>query len=190
MVHIADVTASSGTGATVLVALFALNTPAGQVGTKPAIVGGWTNTATASQGILEVSGLATGATLGTLVDGTPATKAQNTTGVTPATASAYTDTAVNEFTLFVYGDDGGPATLGALSTGYTTSASNVSANSHADLGLGWKNSSNGAETASWALSGTEPAWGTILVAFLLPAGPPVARPMLPVLQSVKRGAYY
>ena len=80
----------------------------------------------------------------------------------------------------MYGDDGGPATLGTCSTGYTADTNNVSANSHADLGIFYKNSTNGAETMSLALTVTIPEWVTILTAIKLPAtvGPTLTTPNL------------
>jgi hypothetical protein len=179
-----QITPNGGAGISALVALFDLVVPAGQVGTKPAVQGSWVNAGHGSILAEEVSGL------GGTADGSAATKAQNSSGVQPATCNAYSSTAASEYLVAVYGDNGGPATLGACSTGYTADVNNVSANGNADIGIFAKNSTNGAETMSLALTGTVPVWGTILIAYQLPAGPPVARPMLPVLQAVKRGAYY
>jgi hypothetical protein len=183
MTLLGQVTPNGGAGISALVALFALVVPAGQVGTKPAVVGSWVNAAHGSILAEEVSGLGPAS-----VDGTAATKAQNSSGVQPATCNAYSSTASSEYLVAVYGDNGGPATLGACSTGYTADVNNVSANGNADIGIFAKNSTNGAETMSLALTGTVPVWGTILGAFQLPLGPPVARPILPVMQAIRRGA--
>jgi hypothetical protein len=187
MILLASVTASSGSGATVLVAAFALNIPAAQVGTMPTVQGGWTNSATTSQLIQEIPGIVVSTTAAGFIDGgSAATKAQNSTGVQPATCNAYSTAYVGEDLIAIYGDDGGPATLGTLSTGYSVDPKNVSANSHADIGVGYKSSTGASETMSWALSGTEPAWGTILFAFKS-AVIPIP---LHASQAVKRAAYY
>jgi hypothetical protein len=171
MVLLAQGTSTGGVGSQTLTALFALNTPAGQVGTQPTVQGQWTHGAFTSMVIEEVSGLITSTTQAGFTDGTPAVKV-NTSGTNPATSASYSSTASNEFLIFVYGDDGGPATLGALSTGYSTDTNNVSANSHSDLGIGYKNSGNGSESASWALSGSLAGQVTILTGIqLAPAAP-------------------
>lgn len=185
MVLLAQGTSTGGTGSQVLTALFALNTPAGQVGTKPTVQGNWTNAGFGSMVIEEVSGLVTASTQAAFTDGTPAVKV-NASGTNPATSGTYSSTASNEFLIFVYGDDGGPATLGALSTGYTTDTNNVSANSHADLGIGYKNSGNTSESASWALTGSLAGQVTILTAINLPAsvGPSLTTPNLALAAPV------
>ena len=172
--------------------LYAVDTPADAVGTKPTI--------TATYGITdfgitilaqEVSGLLAGST-SAMLDGTPAVDSGDTSG--PAATGSYSSNASNEYLVAFYGDPGYGVTV-TNSSGYTPDANNVNANSDATVFVDYKNSGQTAESASWALSGTA-AWNTILVAFKLaasgPSGPqdvPQVTPGQTWLSLFKPGQY-
>lgn len=146
------------------VSVWILNTPVGDVGTKPTITATLSG-GTANMGILieEWSGLAAGATLALLVDGTGGVLTGATTGATGS--PTYSSSVANELLLKIYGDSGGPITYTAPSG--TADANNVNSNSPADLAVVYGNSTGGAEAGSWSLAGTATQWGVILVALKL-----------------------
>jgi len=164
------------TGA-LFVELWGCDTPAGDVGTKPTI----TATVSTNFGVTlllqEVPGLLAGNTTA-MLDGSAA---QNNGTASPATAGSYSSTAAGEYLIGIYGDPGDGVTVSNAS-GYTADPSNVNANSFATLFVDYKNSTNGAELASWTMSGSATdGWETILVAFKLAAvgGSPSLPPQPP-----------
>lgn len=162
MTRVAFIEASSG-GSECLV-VYAMDTPAGDVGTKPTLTASWTTTtADASMLIMEVSGLLVGNT-SAMWDGTPATTEVLATAST--SQPSYSSTLANEFLLVAIGDNGGPQAYTAPG-GYSTSASNVSNNSFADAGVAWKNSTGGAESGTWTFTGTLTGTAFVVVAFNL-----------------------
>ena len=174
-------------------ALYALNTPAGDVGATTTVTATFAS-AEASILILEVAGLAAGTTIATLTDGSGG-GINAGTGGSSASSGAYSTTALNEFLLAVYGDNGGPETWTAPA-GYTGSPAGVNTNSAADIQVAWKNSTNGAETASWALTGSTANWDTVLVAFKLAlvtavaASPAVAPSVIHIQDRPRRRAIW
>lgn len=148
------------------VAVWALDTPAAEVGTKPTITARMKNGLKAQIGILvqEVSGLIVGNTLA-MLDGT-AGVASGTGGSGSTGSPAYTSTASSEYLVSIYGDDGGPVTY-TKPAALTADANNVNSSSNVNVAIAYGNSTNGVEAGSWALSGTAADWGTILVAFKL-----------------------
>lgn len=170
------------TGNTVFTGLYAMDTPAGDVGTQPVL----TATVSANFGVAmhaqEVSGLATGNTLAAMCDGSGST-AQGT--ASPATAGAYSTTAANEYLLAVVGDPGFTRTY--TETGYTADAANLAANGNAEQVLGYKNSTGGAETLSWAISGAA-NWITLLIAFQLAAAGTDTSPAYAAAQNTTAAA--
>jgi hypothetical protein len=161
-IQVAQLNAGSGGE----ISMWAMDTPAGDVGSKPTITA--TGGSTADKAILvqEVSGLAVGNTLAAMVDGT----ASNNSGIggSSAASGAYSSTAALEYLLSMYADDGGPETW-VKPTGSTSDANSLNSNSNTDIAAAWKDSANGAESMPWALSGTSADWGVILVAFKLAA---------------------
>lgn len=159
--------------------LYAMDTPAGKVGTKPTITATFSATINnfgAALVIQEVSGLLVGNTTA-MVDGTLATNSGNSAG--PATTGAYSSTAVNEYLVAVYGDPGSGFTFSNPPAGYTADVNNPAVNGNAELGVDYKNSTGGAESASFTLGGSTP-WETLLVAFqLAPAGVTSGPPTFP-----------
>lgn len=160
--------------------IWALATPAGDVGAKPVI------TATvnspghngASIVVQEISGIRATA------DGTAGTAFA--TGAASITPSAYSSSAAGEYLVALFGDDGGPETATQAGSGYTTDSNSQNTNGSADVVVAYKNSTGGAESGGWTMSGSLVAQGAILVAFpLLPVVPPVR-----AVQAVKRAAYY
>jgi hypothetical protein len=152
------------------VAVFAMDTPAVDVGATPTITA--TLSSTFGWNILcqEISGLATGNTLAAMIDGSAAS---NTGTASPATGGAYSSSVASEYLVAVVGDPGFSATY--TETGYTADANNPAPNGDAGLQIGYANSTGGAETMSWAINMTT-NWATVLVAFKLFGGGGVATP--------------
>ena len=140
--------------------LYALDTPAGDVGTKPTLTVTFPSSNGQSIVIQEVSGLATGNT-SAMLDGSPA----GLDGATASTGSpSYTSTAANEYLVCIFGNSNQAATLvagGSLSL----DANNVTNQSHASVEFG--NSSNGAETSGFTGANTTGQWSILTVAFKL-----------------------
>ena len=149
------------------VEMYFLDTPAGDVGTKPTITATLTTNFGSAMIIQEVSGLLVGNTTACL-DGTAGLNTGSSTG--PATSGAYSSTAANEWLAFAAGDPGFSVTFATPTTGYTASGQNTNASNLADLEVGWKNSGNGSESGSSTFTGGTADWATGLVAFKLAAG--------------------
>jgi hypothetical protein len=153
--------------------LWAMDTPSGDVGTKPVL----TATVATNFGVTmlaqEVSGLLAGNT-SAMLDGA-AVFASSITST--AQAAGVLSTAVNEYVLAFYGDPGNGVTV-TNSTGWTADAANVNASSSATLFADYKNSVGSSESAVWALSlsGAGP-WGTVIAAFQLAGGGATAAPV-------------
>ena len=154
----------AGGGYTTNLWVFALDTPAGDVGTKPGVTVTWNGAgaSTVAGAILvqEISGLAPEASS---LDGTPGTGAASNTSQ-PSTPS-YSSTASGEF-LFNVLCAGGGTGPSSTPSGYTLDPNTVNDASAGYLGVAYKSSTNGAETGSWAFA-TGPNWAIALGAFLL-----------------------
>jgi hypothetical protein len=162
-------------------ALWAIDTPAGDVGTKPVI----SPTTTASgpaiaMVIQEVSGLLAGNT-SAMLDGTAATSFGTITTSGNAVCGTYSTHAASEYLVALYGDDENSNTVAATPTGstsYTLDAGSQQNNAIENCSVAYGNSTNGAETCTFGLtnSGTATDWGTVFVAFKLAsaAAPAVA----------------
>ncbi len=152
------------TGA-VFVELWGCDTPAGDVGTTPTITATVSTNFGATMLLQEVPGLLAGNTTA-MLDGSAS---QNNGTASPATTGAYSSTAAGEYLIGIYGDPGDGVTVSNAS-GYTADTANVNANGFATLFVDYKSSTNGAESASWTMSGSAvDGWETILVAFKLAA---------------------
>jgi hypothetical protein len=140
--------------------LWAIATPAGDVGAKPVITALLDNSS-AGVGILiqEVSGILATA------DGTAGT---STAATGTNTSPSYSSTAAGEYLVAAGGDNGGPETMTQLGSGYTADAKNLNNNSAANILVDYKNSSGGSESDGWS-SGVISAGfaGAVLVAFQL-----------------------
>ena len=150
------------------VSLWVLDTPAGDIGTKPVI------TATTVSGnalisilVQEVSGLVTGTSPEALFDGTPGTLTG--LGGSSTGSPGYESLADREFLISVYGDAGGE-TWTKPSNLATADANSINSNAHANIAVAYGNSTDGTEGGSWALTGSAAQWGTILGAFRLSGG--------------------
>jgi hypothetical protein len=169
------------------VSLFAMDTPSGDVGGAPTL----TATTTGSNfgvGMLcqEVSGLAVGNTLAAMVDGTAGTNQSG--GSSSAASGSYSSTAAGEYLVALCGIMFSSATITDASS-YTPDPNEVVTGSGPSLAFNYKSSSNGAESATFALSASSP-WSTILVAFKLASGgtalaspPPVVSPSPAAMQA-------
>jgi hypothetical protein len=165
------------TNATSHAYIYVLDTPAGDVGTKPTVTLTCTGTANGIAILVqEVAGLAPGTTAGACLDGSAGLA--NASPVTTFTWSwgAYSSTLANEYLVAFYGDTGdGSGTSNTTPPGYTADANNISSNANEDLRVYYKNSTGGAETVTnESVTDTGSiAWNTVLVAFKLaytPAG--------------------
>lgn len=152
------------------VEIWAMDTPAGDIGTKPTLTATVVSNFGVSMVVQEVSGLLAGNTTA-MVDGTPGV---NNGTNSPATSGSYTTTATNEFLVGLYGDPGDNVTV-TNASGYTAETHNENSSNFATAFVSYKNSTNGSESASWSLSGSaSDGWETILVAFKLAGGSPVS----------------
>jgi hypothetical protein len=150
-----------------------MDTPAGDVGTKPTITALMSNSQFGGMVIQEVSGLAIGNTLAAMIDGTPAT-AGFAAGASHA-QPAYSTTAAGEFLVSFCGDQGGPQTM-TQPSGYTMSAGVLNNNSSCDCCPAYKNSAGSAESGTWTYTGSTIGSNIIVAAFKLAAGGPVSMP--------------
>lgn len=142
--------------------VWAMNVPAGDVGTKPAITATVSATFGLTMLIQEVSGIATASTSAGFLDGT---QGHNTGTASPATNGSYSTSAAGEFLVAFYGDSGTTGTLPSSLGAYTADTNNPAAQTNADIVVGYINSSsNGSQSFSWTFTGTND-WGTILGAF-------------------------
>ncbi len=154
---------------------WALDTPAGDVGTKPTITAHCSGTSSAaglSIAIEEVSGLMTGTTTAVL-DGGAVAFLTSASGAASQPVPTYSTTASNEYLTQSYSDDG--ESVSPTLAGYT-GTDGPAANADADLAVVWKNSTGGSETGSWSVAfGGHPI---ILgaVAFKLPGASPLLPP--------------
>jgi hypothetical protein len=154
--------------------IWVLDTPAGDVGTKPTITATLSGSANVYGDLLiqEVSGLQSGTSC---LDGTAGTIAGSTASGDYSTGTpSYTSTASNEYLVSLYCDNGGSGArpTWAGPSGYTVDANAINTQLYGNVGVAYKNSTNGTETDGWAATyagGLFP-WGTVLVAFLLPTG--------------------
>lgn len=171
-VQVATVTAAGSAGQQT--AIWALNTPAGDVGSKPTI------TATVSAGtpvsigmlVQEVSGIITSSTAAGFRDGTAGTLTGTATGsIGPPT---YASTAANEYLVYAYGDNGAGGTWTAPGGIYTSDPNGINTSANDSVEIAYGNSTNGTETGQYSLSGgSGNSWSLILVAFkLLSSGLP------------------
>lgn len=143
--------------------LFALDTPAGDVGSTVTLTATCTTNFGVNMLVQEVSGLLAGNT-SAMLDGTPATNSGASTG--PATTSAYSSAVTGEFLVAMMGDPGFSITV-TDSSGYNADRNNINGSSTANLLVDYKASTGGAESASFTLTGGSDHWTTMLGAFQL-----------------------
>lgn len=155
--------------------IFALDVPAGDVGTKPTLTATSSGTPGLGIEILEVSGLLAGNTTA-MCDGSAGTL----TGTAASTGSpTYSSSAANEFLLSAYGDFGSGNTV-VLAGGWTPGASNVNSSTNSNCLIQYKNSTGGAETDGFTTADAG-GWAVAEIAFLLgvAAGPSVGQRDMP-----------
>jgi hypothetical protein len=161
--------------------IWAMDTPSGDVGTKPTL------TATATGGnqsyslvIQEVSGLLAGNTTAMLDGGAFVTKTGTIAANGSLTANPYSSTVANEFLVFVGADSEASIITWGVPTGSTTYTRDAHAGNASNIFNCvpcYGNSTNGAETASSALTGVTAtsAYATAMGAFKLPGSAPVTQ---------------
>lgn len=159
---------SAVVGGSVSVTLWAMDVPAGDAGTKPAITATFSNSGDNSLLIQEVSALAAGNTLAAMIDGTAGTATGTTS---PTTSPAYSSTASNEYLVCCFGDNLFSDTY-TSPAGYTADPANVTSGSAVHAAIAYKNSTGGAETGQYTFTGAGLTYGVILVAFKIT--PPAA----------------
>jgi len=169
--------------------LWAMDTPAGDAGTKPTITATWNTGLAASYGFVmllqEVTGLAAGNTTA-ILDGAVIGAASGNSA--SAASGAYSSGAASEYLTAAYFDPGTGVTIATPPSGYTADPHNVSGQSSADLSVYYKNSSAGAESATFGLSGSG-QWEVLLTAFKLASGPAfIPAPARAAGQAVNRAA--
>lgn len=146
------------------VSVWALNTPSGDVGTKPAITATLSGTTAGSSVLIqEVAGIITASTAAGFIDGTAGTS--DGTGSGAIGPPSYASSAAGEYLVSIYADDGTGATWTAPS-GYTADPSGINTSGIADLAVSYKSSTGGTESGQYSLSGSA-QWGLILAAFKL-----------------------
>jgi hypothetical protein len=176
--------------------IWAVDTPAGLVGTKPTITATVSGSGTPDGAILiaEVSGLATGATLAAMVDGTPGVITRGSTTSSSSGSPTYSSNVANEFLVAVYADDGDgvtwtkPAALTASTAGPGSSgaATGINTSGANDLVLAYGNSTGSTEAGSWGMSGGGTGvFDAFLLAFKLPAAPTSGPALHPFMQAVR-----
>jgi hypothetical protein len=152
--------------------IFALDVPAGDVGTKPTLTA--TSSSTPGLGIViqEVSGLLAGNTTA-MCDGSAGTL----TGTASSTGSpTYSSAAANEYLVSAYGDFGTGNTV-VIAGGWNADAHNVNSSTNSNCMVQYKNSTGGSETDGFT-SADGGGWAVAEVAFLL-ASTVNAGPVLP-----------
>src|SRR5580704_4878816 len=133
--------------------LWAMDTPAGDVGTAPTLTATFSSSAVSTSGMLiqEVSGLAAGNTVAAMIDGTAG--ANFGAGGTSTGSPTYSSAASNEYLVSCVGDNenvtNGNYTAPA---GYTADPNNLNNNNLADVLIAFKNSTGGTESASWTMT--------------------------------------
>ena len=155
--------ASAAIAAQVLVTLWAMDVPAGDAGTKPAITALFSVSSDLSMVIQEISGLAPGNTLAAMIDGTAGTA---TGTASPTTSPSYSSTAANEYLVCCFGDNLFSDTY-TDPAGYTADPANTTG-SVVHVAICFKNSSAGAESGSYSFTGAA-HYGVALVAFKIAA---------------------
>jgi len=177
------------TGGTLEADLWVMDTPAGDAGTKPTITATWNTGLATSYGFVmllqEVTGLAAGNTTA-ILDGAAIGAASGNSA--SAASGAYSSGAASEYLTAAYFDPGTGVTIATPPSGYTADPHNVSGQSSADLSVYYKNSSAGAESATFGLSGSG-QWEVLLTAFKLASGPAfIPAPARAAGQAVNRAA--
>jgi hypothetical protein len=162
--------------------LYARDTPAGDVGTKPAITATFPSSNGQAILVQEVSGLLAGNTTA-MIDGTPGTKS----GTTAATGSpTYSSTAASEYLICAYGA-ATATTAPTVLSGWTGDPNNTGGSGGGGAAVvEYKNSTGGAETSGFTGADTS-GWSILTVAFKLTAAAAPAAAVPPLLKG-PRGA--
>jgi len=156
--------------------VWALDTPAGDVGAKPAVTASYDSTGIFAVLAQEAGGLCPGTTAS--LDGAPGILAGSTSsGSASSGTPSYASTAAGEYLASFFGlntnGDSDPVLAGP--SGYATDPSTLSGALHySEVGVAYKSSTGGTEADGWGISGADGSflgWGVVLVAFKLAAVP-------------------
>ena len=167
--------------------LYALDTPAGDVGAKPAITVTYPSNNGQTVVIQEVSGLLAGNT--TAMIDTMTTAVGTLSGTTAATGSpTYSSTGAGEYLVCAYGSFLGDALPVKLDATWTLDPNSRADGSNASIE--YKNSTGGAETSGFTGAYTS-GWSILTVAFQLAGAAAVTGgAKLVVPQAVKRASLW
>jgi hypothetical protein len=155
-------------------AMWAMDTPAGDAGTKPTLTPAFSANNTVSMVIEEVSGLLPGNTTAMLDGGAAAASSGTISANGSIAAGALSSALAGEFLVAVAGDDETSTVTYATPTGSTTYTMDAHAQNATFITTcipGYGNSTGGAETGSFALTGVSGSnhWGVLFAAFKLAA---------------------
>lgn len=160
---------NSGVGDT---SLWALNTPAGDAGTKPQITATFSQAAKGVIVIQEVSGIITSTTQAGFTDGTPATLVF-TAANSPQGPPAYASAVSNEYLIYVAGCP--QANPGFTAPGlYNTDTGSFQSTSGSVV-IAYGNSTGGTEAGAYTWSGGTETGSLIMVAFQITAASPAVQ---------------
>lgn len=158
--------ASSGTNGHACVSLWAMDTPAGDVGATPTITASFSGSVDVSILIQEVSGLLPGNTTA-MADGTAGTSSG--TGGGNTTSPSYSSTAASEYLIACFSDNAFTDTVTDPGSPWTSDASNPAGGGVVHAHVVYKNSGNGAETgAVFNYSNAGADYAELLIAFKVP----------------------
>ena len=143
--------------------LWAMDTPAGDVGIKPTITASASGASAISIVIQEISGLLTGNTTA-MCDGTLASTTG--TGSTPTTPT-YASSVANEYLVSIYGDSEDTTTTWTGPGSPWTSDPGQNATFITSVGISYKDSTGGTESNGYTIDNSE-SWAVLMVAFKLP----------------------
>lgn len=150
------------TDASVDLELWAMDTPAGDIGTTPTITVSVSPGANINMLLEEVGNLAVGNTLAAMIDGIAGTNISNNIAI--PNNVAYSSTAVGEYLALLGADDGESITY-TIPTGYVDDPNSINNVTSSALSIAHKSSTGGSESTHYTTSSTEPEWAQILVAF-------------------------
>jgi hypothetical protein len=164
---------SAGTGPSIVI--YAMDTPSGDVGTKPTITASLVNKSDTTMLIQEVTGLAAG--VSGIIDGTPGTNGPHSPPAASMGPPSYASSASGELLYYLYADDEGQqatptnAWTWTAPAGYTADPNSLNAQGTIaafinNLAVAYKNSTNGTETGAYSAT---PATGAAIYGQLMVA---------------------
>jgi hypothetical protein len=164
--------------------IWALATPAGDVGIKPTFTATPSALATYAGGLIveEVAGITAA------LDGTIASASGT---ASPTGTPAYSTSVPGEYTVAYYADTGVLAVWTAPGTPWAVDAANENGNGNGcNQAVAYKSSAGGTESDGWSYTPAGASWVVFLGAFELAAASSAAPPNRPRGQAVNRASTY